>query len=119
MPTEVEAFHQTLSPLWHAETGPERMNNTCGAVGTFETQAAAIGTAPAPAGVDATMWTTAASSLAADVTTLKTTCATPDQTTFTPTFEKLHTSFHNLVMLMPGAAPRDPATCNKPHANHE
>jgi hypothetical protein len=80
MSPELTKFHDVISPRWHAEKGPTRMTETCGAIADF--QAAAT-----PLGKD----------LVDAVTALDATCKANDATAFEPAFEKVHTTFHQLM----------------------
>lgn len=99
---ELDAFHATLSPRWHAEAGPQRMKDACAAVPELQTQAGAIKAAAAPAGVDGTAWTTTAGNLEASLAGLSTACGTGDQAQFDAAFTKVHDAFHGQMALVVG-----------------
>jgi hypothetical protein len=99
---ELEAFHQVIGPLWHADKGEARQKDTCAAVPEFKTRAAAIKGAAAPASVDAAAWTSAGGELEAAVTGLETACGGADPAAFEPAFEAMHTKFHGAMELVAG-----------------
>src|SRR5262249_58024539 len=39
---EIDSFHATLAPIWHASAGPERTQRACAAVPTMRDQAGQI-----------------------------------------------------------------------------
>lgn len=99
-PAEVTAFHDVLSPNWHAEPGDERTEATCRAIGDMRARAVAITAAAAPAGVDATAWSEAASGLVSSVDALGVACNAKGRPDFDATFTALHDQFHVLVELV-------------------
>lgn len=99
---ELDAFHQVLGPLWHADKGEARQKNTCAAVPEFKTRAAAIKGAAAPASVDAAAWTSAGTELEGAVAGLETACGGADPAAFEPAFEAMHTKFHGAMELVAG-----------------
>src|SRR5262245_47423244 len=56
LPPEVVAFHDRLAPLWHAEAGKQRTDDTCAAVGDFEKLLDNLARAAPPPTVDSTAW---------------------------------------------------------------
>jgi hypothetical protein len=80
MSPELAKFHDVLSPRWHADKGPKRMTDTCGAIAEFQAAAAPLG-----------------KDLIDAVTALDGTCKANDATAFEPAFEKVHTTFHQLM----------------------
>ena len=100
-PTTVTAYHDQMSPLWHAEAGDARRDNTCAAVGDLIAKAEAIvsGDVPEAAAGDADAWAEQANGLVAATKELETVCAdNPEK--FDETFHALHEAFHGLVGLV-------------------
>jgi hypothetical protein len=97
-PPELSAFHEVLAPRWHAEAGPGRMKDTCGAIAEFRTRAGAVKAAAAPAGVDAGKWSDAGGALEQSVTRLESACA-GDQASFDAAFGQVHEAFHAAMEL--------------------
>lgn len=100
-PADVAAFHDKLSPLWHADARQTRTAETCTATGELDALAANIQKAPAPAGVDAAAWSTKATELQESITKLSAACGDPARATFDADFEAVHNAFHHLIELMP------------------
>lgn len=96
---ELDAFHDSLAPRWHAEKGAARQTDTCGAIADFQSKAAAVKAAPAPAGADAAAWTTAGTELETSVGALATACSTNDSAAFETSFEQVHHAFHKAMEL--------------------
>jgi hypothetical protein len=97
MPPELQKFHAVLAPRWHAEPGPERIADTCGAIGELRAGADAVVAAPAPAGRDAAAWTAGGKQLAEAVAALDATCQAHDAAGFEPAFAQVHERFHGLL----------------------
>jgi len=95
MMPEVAKFHDALSPRWHAEKGDKRMQDTCGAVAEFRSDADALAKVQAPG--DATAWTTKTKDLSDAVSALDATCQSKDATAFEIAFQKVHESFHAVM----------------------
>lgn len=100
-PADVGAFHDKLAPLWHADSGQARMDQTCAATGDLDALAANVQKAPAPEGVDATAWSTKSAELQASITKLSAACGDATHATFEADFEAVHSAFHHLIELMP------------------
>jgi hypothetical protein len=99
---ELHAFHDTLSPRWHADAGEQRMKDTCAALADFQAQAAAVKAAPAKEGVDPAAWTEAGTALEASVTGLAGACGGTDLAAFDQTFHAVHEAFHRAMELVIG-----------------
>jgi hypothetical protein len=97
MPPSVAKFHDTLAPRWHAEHGPARMADTCGAIGQLKADASAIVAAPVPDGANPASWSAGGSQLVEAVGSLEATCKAKDAAAFEPAFERVHTSFHHVM----------------------
>lgn len=80
---DVDAFHATLAPLWHARPGQERSQNVCAQVEKLESLATEIHSADPKALL---------SSLAA----LKAQCKT-SPTKIDAVFAEVHDAFHHLI----------------------
>ena len=94
---EVHKFHEALAPRWHADKGPKRMADTCGATAEFQADADALVKLAPPAGTDAAAWGTKTQELAAAVGALDGTCKANDATAFEPAFERVHNGFHAVM----------------------
>ena len=97
MPSEMHAFHDLLSPRWHAPQGAQRMKDTCDAVPQFQSSADTIGTATPPTTANADTWTNATRALVAAVGELATACQGGNTGTFEAAFTKVHEAFHALM----------------------
>ncbi|MBL9018596.1 MAG: hypothetical protein JNL83_30700 [Myxococcales bacterium] len=94
---EVHNFHEVLAPRWHADKGPKRMADTCGAMAEFQSNADALTKVAPPATTDAAAWGTKTQDLVTAVGALDGTCKANDATAFEPAFERVHTSFHSVM----------------------
>jgi hypothetical protein len=99
---ELDAFHETLAPRWHADKGEARMKDTCGALADFQAKSAAIKAAPASMGADPAAWTDAGAQLEVSVTGLASACGGTDLAAFETAFEAVHNSFHHAMELVVG-----------------
>ncbi|MBA3460385.1 MAG: hypothetical protein H0T46_10520 [Deltaproteobacteria bacterium] len=97
MVPEVAKFHDVLAPRWHADKGPKRMTDTCGATAELQANADALGKLAPPAGTDAAVWTGKTQELTSAVGALDGTCKANDAAAFEPAFERVHTSFHAVM----------------------
>ena len=97
MMPELAKFHDVLAPRWHAEKGPKRMADTCGALPEFHADADAVAKATPPAGADAAVWSGKTKELADAVVALDGTCKANDATAFEPAFERVHVGFHAVL----------------------
>ncbi len=100
-PAAVTSFHDAMSPLWHAEAGETRTQDTCAAVDEMIVKAGAIGEAGVPpkAADQAEGWNSATADLVTKLEALKASCAdSPD--TFDAGFKEVHEAFHVLVKLV-------------------
>lgn len=100
-PAEMDAFHDKLAPLWHADSGQARIDQTCTATGELDALAATVRDAPPPAGVDAAAWTERGTALVDSITKLSAACGSPDRATFEADFHGVHSAFHGLIELLP------------------
>lgn len=97
VPPSIAKFHDTLGPRWHAPQGPQRMTDTCAAIGQLQADAAAIVAAPLPSGADATAWSASGKQLTEAVAALDATCKAKDAAAFEPAFTQVHKSFHHAM----------------------
>lgn len=102
LPPEVAAFHDRLAPLYHAEPGKARTEETCAAVPDFNALVDNLGRAPAPPTVDATAWGEHVGTLRGSVGELAADCGN-GAAGFDAKFETLHDSFHALIEMLPEA----------------
>lgn len=100
-PAEVGAFHDKLSPLWHAEAGTARVEATCGASGELDQLAEDVQNAAPPAGVDAAAWGAHVTSMRDAVSKLGDDCVATQGAAFDANFETVHNAFHALIDLLP------------------
>ena len=77
----VKAFHDELSPLWHADKGPDRTAKTCAQAGSLKEKAVATNDKDLVAKTDA----------------LVTECAKDGRPDFESKFADVHTQFHALT----------------------
>ncbi|MCX5741946.1 MAG: hypothetical protein NT062_05535 [Proteobacteria bacterium] len=103
LPAEVVKFHDLLSPKWHAEKGPQRMKDACGAVADFTADADAIVKSAAPAHGDAAKWAPSTKELVDAVAAFKTSCEGTDEAAFDTAFQHMHESFHAVAEAAGGA----------------
>ncbi len=97
MPPEMKTFHDVLAPRWHADKGPQRMQDTCAALPDFHSDADALAKATPPRSAHADTWTTGTKQLVDAVAGLDATCKANDAAAFETAFEKVHVSFHDLM----------------------
>jgi hypothetical protein len=82
-PKDIDAFHATLAPLWHAQAGKQRSESVCAQAGKLESLASEIRKADTKA-------------LVASVTALKAQCkASP--TNIDSAFSDVHDAFHRVM----------------------
>jgi hypothetical protein len=97
MAPEIAKFHDVLAPRWHAEKGPKRMADTCGAMAEFQANADVLGKLAPPAGADPAAWTGKTQELTTAVGALDGTCKANDAAAFEPAFERVHHGFHAVM----------------------
>jgi hypothetical protein len=97
MSPEMTAFHDLLSPLWHAEKGPARMKNTCDAIAQLQAKSDAIAKVTTPEPTHADTWTAGTRALVAAVKDTETACKAADSAAFETAFGKVHDAFHALM----------------------
>lgn len=102
MMPEIAKFHEVLSPRWHADKGPKRMTDTCGALGEFHANADALVAVTPPAGADASVWSVKTKELGDAVGALDVTCKANDAAAFEPAFERVHNGFHAVMEVSGG-----------------
>lgn len=108
LPPEVKAFHEILSPRWHAEKSDARTQDTCAAIPDFQARATTLAQMAPPAGADATRWSGTTGELGDAVTALDGACKGSDPAAFEPAFHSVHERFH-AVMEAAGAPPHPAA----------
>jgi hypothetical protein len=97
MSPQLAKFHDTLAPRWHAERGPQRIADTCGAMEQFRADGDALAASPAPRGADAAAWTDRGKQLTEAVAALDVVCRTTDTAAFEQAFERVHRAFHGMM----------------------
>ncbi len=97
MSAEMKTFHDVLAPRWHAEHGPQRMQDTCTAVPEFQADADAIAKATPPDSANADTWTASTRALVDAINTLDATCKANDTAKFEEAFHGVHESFHGIM----------------------
>lgn len=100
-PAEVGAFHDKLSPLWHAEAGAARTEATCGASGELDQLAEDVQNAAPPAAVDGATWSEHVAQLRGALSRLADDCAATQGASIDANFEAVHDAFHALIDLLP------------------
>jgi hypothetical protein len=109
---EIDKFHETLGPIWHAPEGAERTQHACDAVPTMKDEAtAAVGRAR----TDNAGWEGNANALVTAVGKLGDVCATPDRAGFADAFGAVHAAFH---AMMESAMPPDADQADHMHMGH-
>ncbi len=100
-PASVTTFHDAMSPLWHAEAGETRTQDTCAAIDDMIAKAGAIGEAGVPekAADQADAWNSATADLLTKLEALKASCADSPEG-FDAGFQGVHEAFHALVKLV-------------------
>ncbi|MEZ4401150.1 MAG: hypothetical protein R3B06_14085 [Kofleriaceae bacterium] len=101
MPPAVNAFHDNLAPLWHAEAGPQRVTDACGKSGEMDQQLEEVEGAGAPEGVDAAAWTDKVTGLRTAWAAFSDDCVSTEGANFDATFGAAHDAFHALIALLP------------------
>ena len=98
LPAEVVAFHDVMSPLWHADPGEKRQGDTCSAMPSFVSASTNVASSKSPEGVDAAGYQAGVEGLVAAVTDLETTCGNPERVgMFDSSFTDVHDAFHALM----------------------
>lgn len=99
LPPPVAAFHDRLSPLWHAAPGEKRTEETCAALPSFRELAMNLVTSipPEPATADEEGWRDATSALVSAVEDLDRACAAPGRADFETKFSGVHDQFHAVM----------------------
>ena len=93
----VAEYHDLLAPLWHAEAGEARIDDTCAAVDDLIAKAQAVGGEATPeAASSEDNWKAKAEGLVATSEALKATCE-GERAEFDASFEALHEAFHALI----------------------
>ena len=100
-PAEMGAFHDKLAPLWHADSGQARIDETCAATGELDALAAGVKNGAVPAGADPATYGERADALVASVVKLSAACGSADRATFDADFGGVHSAFHALIELLP------------------
>jgi hypothetical protein len=95
-------FHDTLAPRWHAEHGPQRIADTCGAMAQFHADADALAASPPPSGADAAAWASGGKQLTESVAALDAACHANDAAAFEPAFARVHHDFHGMMEAVGG-----------------
>jgi hypothetical protein len=101
LPPTVAAFHDKLSPLWHAEPGAARVESTCGANGELDQLLEDVEQAGAPEGVDAAAWGERVTALRTSWSALGDDCVGNGSKDFDAKFGAAHDDFHALIELLP------------------
>jgi hypothetical protein len=115
LPPEVNAFHELLRPLWHADKGDPRKTDTCAAVPQLTSSANAIATSVPPQTANADAWTTATNALVAAIRELDAVCKAGDLAAFESAFSKVHDAFHALMKASREVNPNEPAPTGGGH----
>jgi len=99
LPASVDAFHNVLSPIWHAEPGAVRIALACEKTSVLSERATALVTEPPPpeASGKIEVWKVATTELAGQVNALATACAA-GPTDVEAKLTVLHEGFHKVGM---------------------
>jgi hypothetical protein len=109
LPPDVNAFHELLRPLWHAEMGDKRRADTCAAAPQMTSNADAIGKSVPPQTANADRWTAATKGLVEAVPALDAACKSGDAAKFETAFSGVHDAFHALMQASREMSPSEPA----------
>lgn len=98
LPPTLEAFHNVLSPVWHATPGPDRVSAACVQTATLTTYATALVTEPAPAEAagKSDVWKVRTTALASQVGSLTSACNVEGQPDVETRLGALHEAFHSV-----------------------
>jgi len=98
LPPSVDAFHEVLSPVWHAEPGAVRIKAACDQVATLSERATALVSEPPPpeASGKTEVWKLATTDLAGHVGALATACAAAGQPDVEAKLAAVHEGFHKV-----------------------
>ena len=104
---EIDSFHDTLAPIWHAPGGDARRKQACDAVPTMKEQSvAAVGRAR----TDHAAWEGNANALVTAVGKLADACAGKSfATPFDDSFAQVHDAYHALMTAAMGGTDADHA----------
>lgn len=92
-----KAFHDLLSPDWHAEPGTTRNTSACRNASRYLTLSGQIASQPAPANGDAAAWTKAATGLHDASAALGAYCSGGIDANVVAGLTTLHDRFHDLM----------------------
>ncbi len=97
LPASVDAFHEVLSPIWHAEPGAVRIAAACKQTGALSERATFLVTEPPPpeVGGKIEVWKVATRELAGQVAALTDACAT-NTDNVEAKLTALHEGFHKV-----------------------
>jgi hypothetical protein len=98
IPGNLTALHDVLAPTWHAEPGATRAGMGCTNAARLDEESRAVASSPAPAGVDAAAWGTAAAQLTAASAALVAECGASGPEV-EARLSTLHDAFHALLDL--------------------
>jgi hypothetical protein len=99
LPAGVEAFHDLLSPIWHAEPGAVRIARACDQATALGDRATALVTDPAPAEASdkIEVWKLATAALVSDVGALTTACGAAGRPDVEARLTDVHERFHKVA----------------------
>lgn len=96
----VKAFHDVLSPDWHAAPGTARNASACGNAGRYASLSGEIAAQPAPAGVDGAAWKGAAAGLRDASAALGAYCGGGTPANVEAGLATLHDRFHDVMKVL-------------------
>jgi|GEM_PF-4057469 len=96
---EMNSFHTTMMPVWHAKHGAKRMADGCAVAPKLVTQAQAIASAAKPQGA-ADTWPSLTAALVSRAKAVATTCQ-GDKSAFESSMKAMHEGFHAVLKAMP------------------
>lgn len=98
LPATVQAFHDALSPVWHATPGPTRIALACEKATVLQESAAALVAEPAPAeaSTKVEVWKVATSELVTAVQALTNACGPGARAEVEAKLTDVHEAFHKV-----------------------
>jgi hypothetical protein len=99
LPPTIEAFHDVLSPIWHAQGGDVRVGLACEQAATLGQRATAIVTEPTPAEArdQPDVWKIATDALVGQVNALAAACGVEGRLDVEARLKDVHEGFHKVA----------------------
>jgi len=96
-PPAVAGFHDRLAPLWHAEAGPQRVDDTCKSIDDLEGEAGPMHDGTPVAEDQAQAYFQAVGDLKSALGELRDACDEDGRPNFDAAFTKVHEAFHAVI----------------------